>query len=187
MSTMTTAHQVAPKASTGSVYHVDSSRSRAEFKVGKRFLFVLPLTVTGTVDRIAGTIVLDARAPEHARADVTFAVASLTTGKAKRDAHLQSADFFDTERFPEIAFASRRIEAVDPAAGHFRVTGDLTIRDITLSETLDVHLLVGLGGPRVHATVTLDRRHYGLLWQHPLVVPGDSVQVTIELETLPGV
>ncbi len=186
MSTMTSTPQKAPQAAAGSVYHIDSSRSRAEFKVGKRFLFVLPLTVIGTIDRIAGTIFLDESSPECSRADVSFAAASITTGKARRDTHLHSADFFDAQRYPEITFTSRTIEAVDPAAGQFRVTGDLSIRGTTLSETLDVQLLVGLGGPRVHATTTLDRRHYGLLWEHPLVVPGDEVRVKVELETLPG-
>ena len=186
MSTMTANVQATPRATAGSVYHVDTSRSRATFNVGKRFLFVLPLTVAGTIDRIAGTIFLDESAPEHSRADLSFAVASITTGKVKRDTHLRSADFFDAQRFPEITFSSRSIEAIDASAGHFRVTGDLSIRGTTLSETLDMRLLVGLGGPRIHATATLDRRHYGLLWEHPLVVPGHEVQITVELETLPG-
>ena len=130
MITMTIAPQQAPQAAAGSVYHVDSRRSRAEFKVGKRFLFVFPFTVVGTLDRVGGTIFLDESAPENSRVDLSFAAAAITTGKARRDTHLQSADFFDVERFPEITFSSRTIEVVDPAAGHFRVTGDLSIRGI---------------------------------------------------------
>lgn len=186
MSTMTANVRATQQTATGSVFHVDARRSRAEFTVGKRFLFVLPLTVVGTIDRIAGTIFLDEASPEHSRADLSFAVASITTGKGKRDAHLQSGDFFDAERFPEITFASRTIEAIDASAGHFHVTGDLSIRGTTRSETLDVRLLAGLGGPRIHATTTLDRRNYGLIWEFPLVVPGNNVQITVELETQPG-
>jgi polyisoprenoid-binding protein YceI len=44
----------------------------------------------------------------------------------KRDAHLRSADFFDTGKFPKMTFKSKRAEAAGP--GKVKIVGDLTIR-----------------------------------------------------------
>src|SRR6478735_4646091 len=40
-------------------------------------------------------------------------VSSIDTDEAQRDGHLRSPDFFDAEQFPEIAFESTLIEAID--------------------------------------------------------------------------
>lgn len=56
-------------------------------------------------------------------------VASVDTSEEKRDGHLRSPDFFDTEAHPEMTFVSTSIEAVDDET--FRITGDLTLRGVT--------------------------------------------------------
>lgn len=56
-------------------------------------------------------------------------VASIDTGSAERDAHLRSAELFDAGRYPEIRFASTRIQHVE--GGDYRVSGELTIKDVT--------------------------------------------------------
>jgi polyisoprenoid-binding protein YceI len=59
----------------------------------------------------------------------TVKVASIDTAETDRDGHLRSPDFFDAARFPEIAFESTKIEALDD--DEFRVTGRLTIHGVT--------------------------------------------------------
>ena len=59
----------------------------------------------------------------------TVKVTSIDTGDSGRDDHLRSADFFDAEQFPEIAFQSTRVEAIDDEMT--RVTGNLTMHGIT--------------------------------------------------------
>ena len=61
-----------------------------------------------------------------------------TRSSAARDDHLRSADFFDAERFPIITFRSTAVEAT--GGDDYRVTGDLTIRDVTHPATFDVEL-----------------------------------------------
>jgi polyisoprenoid-binding protein YceI len=66
--------------------------------------------------------------PESARVHGVIRAASITTDQEKRDAHLRSPDFFDAEKFPEVRFASDRIEAAgdDKVAVH----GRLSIKDM---------------------------------------------------------
>jgi polyisoprenoid-binding protein YceI len=75
--------------------------------------------------------------PEDSSVEVIIKAASIDTGDPQRDGHLRSPDFLDVERFPEIAYRST---AVRPVAGadRYLVVGDLTIRDVTRSVTLDV-------------------------------------------------
>ena len=52
--------------------------------------------------------------------------ASIVVKDPNFHAHLQSAEFFDAQRFPEITFSSRAIEAIDASAGHFRAQSAVT-------------------------------------------------------------
>ncbi len=63
---------------------------------------------------------------------------SVDTNNGPRDAHLKSADFFDSEKFPVMHFQSSKFEKVDDA--NFLLSGDLTIKDITKPVKLNVEL-----------------------------------------------
>jgi polyisoprenoid-binding protein YceI len=67
--------------------------------------------------------------PASASVEVTIAAASIATGNIEQDAYLRSAGFLDVARYPMISFTSTRVERM--AKGRLRVTGDLTIRDVT--------------------------------------------------------
>ncbi len=122
--------------------------------------------------------------------EVTIDAASIDTGTPERDAHLRSADFFDVERFPALTFASRRIEKLDEE--RYRMTGDLTIRDVTREVTVEVEY----GGQRKDpwgnvragfaARTAVDRKDFGLHWNQVLeaggLLVGDRVEIEIELE-----
>ena len=62
-------------------------------------------------------------------------LASIDTGNPDRDTHVRSTDFFNVDQHPSMTFRSIRIE---PAAGGYTMTGDLTLNGITRSVTLDV-------------------------------------------------
>ena len=63
------------------------------------------------------------------------------TGTPDRDAHLRSPDFLDVERYPEMRFASTAVEQLDDDV--YRVTGDLTIKDVTRPVAVDFTPLTG--------------------------------------------
>ena len=64
-----------------------------------------------------------------------FDVASINTRSEDRDNHLKSGDFFDVETYPTIEFKSTNITK---DGDDYKVTGDLTIKDVTKPVTFDV-------------------------------------------------
>ena len=71
-------------------------------------------------------------------------VASLNTDNDQRNAHLQSPDFLEAERYPEIGFRSTAIEPTGDDTFHIR--GELTIKDTPFEVELDGRLRgVGTG------------------------------------------
>lgn len=174
-----TTTQTAPTSTT--TYQIDSSHSEVGFSV--KHLMIS--TVRGRFSGVRGTITIDEQDTSRSSVDVEIDAATIDTREEKRDAHLRSPDFFDVEKYPTIKFRSRRIE---PLGGNrIRVTGDLTIRDVTKEVVLE-----GAdegrgrdpwGGERAgfSATGTIDRREFGLTWNQALETGGVLVSNDIKL------
>lgn len=171
-------------ATSPATWRIDPAASRVEFTVGKRLFFVKDLTVTGRFADVRGTISLDEREPESARADIAIGAASVDTGMGKRDHHLFKADFFDVQRHPVLAFRSRHIEAINPSKGQYRVMGDLTIRGVTRAVILEGEYTPPRPGARkpqigVTLTTSLNRRDFGIVWNLPIMQVADEIDVAI--------
>ena len=86
-------------------------------------------------------------------------------------AHLQSPDFFDAERTPEIRFAADEIER---SGEEVVARGELTIRGVTkpveLRGTVADPIVDGYGRERVglNLEAEVDRTEFGLAWNMPL-------------------
>jgi polyisoprenoid-binding protein YceI len=108
-------------------------------------------------------------------------------------AHLQSPDFFDAERHPEIAFASDRIY-LDPDGG-VKLDGELTIRGVTKPITASgrlEHVEADLAGNErvgLELETVVDRREFGLNWNAALpkggFALGNEVKLVVRLELVP--
>jgi polyisoprenoid-binding protein YceI len=119
-------------------------------------------------------------------------VDSIDTNNADRDEHLLGPDFFDAERWPLITFESTAIEHV--ALASYRVTGDLTIRDVTreiqVEATVEGAAVDPWGNDRVGVAVrgSVDRTEFGLTWQQSLVgggmLVGERVALRIDLSAV---
>src|SRR5262249_33610307 len=120
------------------------------------------------------------------RVEATIDATSIDTGTAQRDTHLRSPDFFDVEKFPELRFRSTRIEPV--GTGHYRLTGELSIRGVTRSLALQVEAAGKgtdpWGNQRIGfvARTSLDRKDYGLAWNQALEAGGFLVGDRIDIE-----
>jgi polyisoprenoid-binding protein YceI len=163
-------------------WKIDNAHTQVNFSAKH----MMVTTVRGTFHDVDGTIELDESDPTRSRGEFRVAAASVDTNFGARDAHLRSADFFDAERFPSITFVSTDIESV----GHdqYRVTGDLTIRDVTRPITFDVQLegiVRGLSGSRhagLSATTKVAREDWGLNWNVALEQGGWLVGKEIKLD-----
>ncbi len=118
--------------------------------------------------------------------EVTVQVPSISTNDEGRDGHLKSGDFFDAEQYPTITFASTEIAAV--ADDTLRVTGDLTIKDVTKPVTIDFEYAGAaqdpFGNQRVglEGSTVVDRKEFGLTWNAALETGGVLVSDKITLE-----
>ena len=178
-----------PDTITAVTYAIDPVHSTAGFKV--RHLMVS--NVRGEFSGIAGVVVFDPENAAHSKVEATIDAATINTRDAQRDQHLKSADFLDVEKFPKIAFVSKKVA---PAGeGEWKVTGDLTIHGVTREVTLAVEgpapeARDPWGGVRsgVSATAKVNRKDFGLVWNMALetggVLVGDEIAIHLELELI---
>src|SRR5436190_19404887 len=86
-------------------------------------------------------------------------------------AHLQSPEFFDAERYPELRFDSREL---DRDGEQLAVRGDITIRGVTkpvdLTGTISEPITDAYGRDRIGVKLetTVDRTDFGVNWNMPL-------------------
>jgi len=168
-------------------WKVDPDHTTVGFSVSHLFT-----SVQGRFDRFEGTIEFDPAKPEAAVIRGEIEAASINTNNEKRDRHLRSADFFDVEKHPKILFESTKVTTTGPAQG--RVAGKLSIHGVTQPVELEVKYLGQgrdpWGNERAgfRATLTVDRRDYGLNWNEVLeaggVLVGHDVEIRIDAEGL---
>jgi polyisoprenoid-binding protein YceI len=154
-------------------WRVDLSRSRIGFTVRKLGVG----TLCGRFEVADGAVVVDAA---QVAACGTVRVASVATGNDDRDAHLRAPSFFAADTFPEIAFRSRHVAAVDER--RWRISGDLTIRDHMREVELIASQPSGRNVPaRLRVRGEIDRREFGLTWSRAIEATG-AVSTTVRIE-----
>jgi polyisoprenoid-binding protein YceI len=171
-----------------STWTIDPMHSIAEFAV--KHLVVT--TVKGRFRELEGTIHIDEAQPENSSVEAKIAVASVDTNVAARDADLRSDNFFSAEQFPYITFRSTRVERLGDE--RFRLTGDLTIRDVTKEVVLDGEYEGQIDDPYgskragFTGTTQISRSEFGIKWNQLIetggAVVGDNVKITLHLEVI---
>ena len=134
---------------------------------------------------VEGRIVYDADNVSASSVEVTLPLSGLNSFVAKFDEHLRSADFFDAVAFPSATFKST---AVESAGGNkLKVTGDLTIKDITRPVVLDVtvngfapHPMIKRAAAGFDATTTIKRSDFGVGAYAPNVSDEVHLRITTE-------
>jgi polyisoprenoid-binding protein YceI len=175
-------------AMTTNNWNIDAAHSGINFSV--RHMVVSK--VRGRFAKYTGTLTLDDGDLTRSVVEATIDASSIDTGMPQRDTHLRSAEFFDVERFPELRFRSKRIEELEEA--RYRVTGELTIRDVTREVSLDVEYggraKDPWGNERIGflAKTAFDRKDFGLGWNQVLeaggVLVGDRVEIELEVQAV---
>jgi len=180
---MTTATQTAT-----STWTIDPTHSIAEFAV--KHLVIT--TVKGHFRNFEGTLHIDEAQPKNSSVEAKIAVASIDTNLADRDAHLRSDDFFNAEQYPRITFRSTSIESA--GRDHYKIAGDLTIRDVTKEVVLDTEFEGQIDDPMGNrraaftATTQISRKEFGVKWNQALETGGmivsDNVKITLHIEAI---
>ncbi|ATL27446.1 YceI family protein [Streptomyces formicae] len=161
---------------------IDRPHSRIGFSVRHAMV----TTVRGAFADYDSALSFDGGNPAASRAELVIRVGSVDTGVEQRDAHLVGTDFFDARRFPEMAFRSTSTR--HEGGESFRMTGDLTIRDVTRPVELQLDYLGSVLDPfgfeRVgfDGTTTIDRTEWGLVYNQRLKAGGTMVSEKVRLQ-----
>ena len=168
-------------------WKVDPAHTTVGFSVSHLFT-----SVQGRFDRFEGTIAFDPANSEATVVRGSVEAASINTNNAKRDKHLRSDEFFDTEKYETLHFESTNATVTEGRNG--KIAGNLTIHGITRAVVLDVKFLGRgkdpWGNERAgfRAELTINRHDYGLNWNELLetggVLVGDDVEIRVDVEGL---
>ncbi len=124
--------------------------------------------------------------------DATINVKSVSTDNERRDKHLLTPDFFNSEKYPTITFKSTSFKS--SGKDKFNIVGDLTIngitKPVTLESTFKGEVKDSYGNTRVafKATTSVNRFDYDVKWNAPLetggLVVGKTVDITLNIQLI---
>ena len=129
--------------------------------------------------------------PLESSVTATVDLASIDTGNADRDAHIRSADFFETDIHTTMTYRSTGIR-VD--GDEYVLDGEITLKGVT--KTVPFKLEVNGFGPDAYggvrngftATGTISRADFGVDFNAAMetggVVVGDKVTLQLEIEAV---
>ncbi|MES2627923.1 MAG: YceI family protein [Bacteroidota bacterium] len=160
---------------------IDPMHSEVQFKV--KHLVIS--TVTGSFKTYSATVTTDGDNFDNAKVHFEADTKSIDTGVEQRDQHLQGDDFFNSEKFPKLTFESKSFSGS-------KLTGDLTIRDVTKEVTLDVEFggkmtdFYGNEKAGFEVTGKINRKEFGLQWAAVTeaggIVVGDDVKLIANIQ-----
>jgi polyisoprenoid-binding protein YceI len=171
----------APFAPPGT-WHADPVHSNVSFEVG----YAGVNTFRGSFRDFSATLA----GGEEASLDGSARVASVDVKDEQLNGHLQTPDFFDAQRFPEIHFRATELHRLD--GGRVEGTGELTIKGVTRPIVLDGSIADApatdpFGRERLGLRLesSIDRTEYGVSWNAPNQSGGnylaDDVKLVAEL------
>jgi len=152
------------------------------------FGFSNPVILFGDVD---GSIVYDADDVSASSVQVTLPLSGLESNVQAFNDHLLSDDFFDAAQFPEATFRSTAVESA--GEDKLKITGELTIKDITREVVLDATINQIAAHPMTQqetagfdAKATIKRSDFDLGMFVPNVADEIELHITTEAPTASG-
>jgi polyisoprenoid-binding protein YceI len=159
----------------------------AHAKVGFTVTHLMISDVEGSFKKATATLTTTKEDFTDAVVEMTAEAASINTDHEKRDAHLQSADFFDVAKFPTLTFKSTSFKKTK-TANTYEVKGNLTMHGITKPVTLTAVAKTGthpmnkktIAGFKV--TGTLKRSDFDIGGGTPTAIVSDEVMINANAE-----
>lgn len=111
-------------------YPIDTAHSQLCFSLVHLGISV----IRGTFDQYSGELEVG-DSLENTSVTIDAEMDSINTGNALRDKNVRVPEYLDVDNHPHMSFRSTSITEVD--AG-YSLTGDLTIKDVTVPTTFDV-------------------------------------------------
>ena len=153
-----------PTLAPAGTWSLDPVHSSVGFEVS-----YLAGTFKGEFRDIAAELAVDG---ERAALAGSATVASVDVKDENLSAHLQSPDFFDAERHPQLRFAAEDLRL--DGDGRIAAEGELTIKGVTrpviVSGTVTAPMADAYGNDRIglNLTTSVDRTDFGVDWNQTL-------------------
>lgn len=177
---------------TSAAYTIDPAHSRLGFTVRHAMI----TKVHGSFTDFTAQGRLDLANPANSSATVVINAASIDTQNPTRDEHLRTNDFLDVATYPQLRFVATSFEypQVFTPGASLKITGDLTIKDVTRPVSFDLIFTGSAVDPyqneRVgfEGTLVINRTDWNITWNNPLdaggVLVGELVTIELALEAL---
>ena len=163
-------------------YRIDDSHSFSNWTIRH-----VASKTSGTFSDIKGKILIDANDLAKSSVEAKINMLSVNSSHVKRDEHIKKPEYLDVEKFAEMTFVSKKIEAKSKTEGV--MTGVLTMHGVSKEMTFPFKVL-GFGsdpwgGYRAgfEAHTSLKASDFGFAW--PLVKDapvGDDIEITLLIE-----
>ncbi len=169
------------------VWNLDKSHSSVGFSVDHMVIS----SVYGAFNDFSAVIKSDKPDFSDVSVNFTIQVSSIDTKEPKRDGHLQSADFFDVQKYPVITFIGKMFVKVK--GNQYKLTGDLTMHGVSKLVTFDAKFGVindPYGNTRAAVQINgeLDRYEFDLKWNKAIeaggLMVGQMVKLMINVEMI---
>ena len=163
-------------------YRIDDSHSFANWSIRH-----VASKTSGTFSDITGKILIDANDLTKSSVEAKINMLSVNSSHVKRDEHIKKPEYLDVDKFAEMTFVSKKIEAKSTSEGV--MTGVLTMHGVAKEVTFPFKVL-GFGqdpwgGFRAgfEAHTALKASDFGFAWPLKKDAPvGDDIEITLLIE-----
>jgi polyisoprenoid-binding protein YceI len=147
------------------------------------------MTVRGHFAEVIASGHIDPEHPERSSFEATINTSSIRTHNEQRDKDLRSSMFLEIEKYPTMTFKSTKAEHL--GGDRYKVTGDLTIKDITRPVTLNVVRYGEFNDPQMGhrigyaAQTHINRKEFGMRFdavRDGKFIVSDEIHINIEGE-----
>ncbi|MDX2284985.1 MAG: YceI family protein [Bacteroidia bacterium] len=158
------ARAASPESRPAATWSIDNSHSSVQFTV----THLVISEVNGSFKLYDGSLTAEKEDFTDAKINFTVDINSISTDNEMRDNHLKGDDFFNAASFPKATFTSKSFTKT--GGNTYKLTGDLTIRDVTKTVVFDVvyggTVKDGYGNVKAgfKATTKINRFDYNLKW-----------------------
>ncbi len=175
-------------ASHAEKWDVDVAHSTLTFEVSHMVIS----KAKGRFTDFTGAINFKGEEISKGSVEIIAKTASVDTDNEDRDKHLNSEDFFESEKYPTLSFKSTKVGEVKD--GKFSLTGDLTIKDVTKEVVFECEFRGMVSDPwgntrtGFSAMLTIDRRDFHVggssLLEGGGLALGHDVKISLEIEAV---
>lgn len=163
---------------------IDPTHSEVNFKV--KHLVIS--TVTGSFRDFEGSVESESDDFDGASVKFSAKTASVDTNQGDRDNHLRSADFFDSEKYPNMEFSGK----VQKSGDDYKLVGNLTIKEtakeVVLGADFGGVVVDPYGNTKAGFELEgkINRKDFGLSWSAVTeagnVVVSDQIRLLVNVE-----